>query len=362
MMNHRERFLRTIKFEEVDTLIIDNDFGLMPGLLERWHDEGLPESVKSDEDIKKYFDLPPNSKPLPLNVDFDPPFETGIIEETDEYVVSTDWVGRKAKMIKASSSISLPMEFPVTDFKSWEDYKRRLQFHPGRVDDNLEKLAKDNIDKGLLNYFATIGFYWRPRDLLGDEGLCIAYYEQPELVRDIVETCSDLIDKVLRAALERIPIDVIHMNEDMAYKNASMIGKRQFDEFVAPYYKRIDKIVKEYGVGAFVMDTDGCFRELSGWLNDCGVQMIGPNEAQANNDIIAYRKRFGKKLAFYGGIDKKVLASGRDAIEAELTSKIPFMKETGGGWIISPDHRVIKETPLSDFQYFIDRAKELAKF
>ena len=43
-------------------------------------------------------------------------------------------------------------------------------------------------------------------------------------------------------------------------------------------------------------------------------------------------------------------------------SKIPFMKETGGGWVISPDHRVIKETSLSDFQYFIDRAKELAKF
>lgn len=41
-MNERERMIRTVQFQEVDQLPIRFAYGLMPGVLEQWHQQGLP--------------------------------------------------------------------------------------------------------------------------------------------------------------------------------------------------------------------------------------------------------------------------------------------------------------------------------
>ena len=38
------------------------------------------------------------------------------------------------------------------------------------------------------------------------------------------------------------------------------------------------------------------------------------------------------------------------------------MKETGGGWCVALDHRVVHDTPLADFQYYVDRVREMIVF
>ena len=102
--------------------------------------------------------------------------------------------------------------------------------------------------------------------------------------------------------------------------------------------------------------------ELMGWLSESGANLIGPNEVQAGNDVVAIRRRFGKKVALDGGLDKRVLTQGRDAIDEMLERTIPFMKESGGGWHICADHRIVNGTPLRDFQYYVDRVREMARF
>ena len=361
-MNDRERLIRTVRFEEVDRLPMRHAYGLMPGVLEDWYEEGLPRSVKTRQDEYEYFGFSPRPKGLPLRVLFDPPFETGVLEETEEYRIEIDALGRKTQVLKKYSTLSRAMEFPVKDFATWEDYKRRLLFHPDRVGAELEATAQENLAAGLPNGYGSMGFYWFPRDLMGDEALCIAYYEQPDLVADICETWCSLIEQVLRTALERVQLDMIHFGEDMAYRNASMVSPAIFDRFIRPYYERIRAIVQQYEVPIFSVDTDGCLQELAHWFADCGVNFIGPNEVQAGNDIREYRQIFGPRMAFDGGLDKRVLLEGGEAIDAMLESTIPCMKETGGGWMICLDHRVLKGTRLADFQHYLNRARELALF
>ena len=361
-MNHRERVIRTVHFQEVDQLPIRHAYGLMPDVLEDWYAEGLPSSVETEQDIYEYFGFPARSQPLPLNVGFDPPFETQVIEENDEVRIAVDGMGRTTKVMKHYASIALPMAYPVKDASTWQDYKRRLTFSPERIGTDLEQIVEVNRATGHLNSFGSTGFYWFPRDLMGDEGLCMAYYEQPDLVRDILETWCSLIERVLGAALERVRIDCVHFGEDMAYRNASMVSPAIFDAFLKPYYDRIYRLIERYEVPVFSVDTDGCLRELIHWFSECGVNLIGPNEVQAGNDIVAYRREFGQRMAYDGGLDKRILTQGRDAIDAMLESTIPFMKETGGGWVVSLDHRVVRGTPLADFQYYVDRIRELGRF
>ncbi len=361
-MNYRQRVIQTITFQPVDELPFRHAYGLMPGVLEDWYQQGLPSSVKTEEDIYTFFGFPTRPKPLPLNVGFDPPFETRIIEDTAEYQIAVDFMGRRTKLLKEYASLPLPLGFPVRDLSTWQEYKRRLNFSPTRVADNFEKVVNENIAAGKINSFGTMGFYWLPRDLMGDENLCLAYYEQPDLVRDILETWCGLIEQVLGTALERVTIDCIHFGEDMAYRNGSMVGKSIFDEFIKPYYLRVYKLIERYKIPIFSVDTDGYTGELIEWFNDCGVNLIGPNEVRAGNDIMAYRRRFGHTIAYDGGLDKLVLPQGQDAINDMLNRIIPFVKETGGGWIVCLDHRVVKGTSLKNFEYYINRVRQMAVF
>jgi uroporphyrinogen-III decarboxylase len=207
-----------------------------------------------------------------------------------------------------------------------------------------------------------MGFYWFPRDLMGDEGLCLAYCQQPELVDDICDTWCALIEGILETALERVRLDGIHFGEDMAYHNGPMLGPDLFDRFIRPYYERIARLVRRYDVPIFSVDSDGRTDTLAAWFVSCGVNVIGPNEVRAGNDLVAQRERFGRALAFDGGLDKQVLPDGPDAIDAMLERVFPAMKASGGGWVAALDHRVVRGTSLAGFHHYVERARELARY
>lgn len=59
-----------------------------------------------------------------------------------------------------------------------------------------------------------------------------------------------------------------------------------------------------------------------------------------------------------GGIDKHVLRQGKEAIKRELEYKLqPLMQE--GGVVFGLDHRITNGTPLEDYRYYVDTAREI---
>ncbi len=359
MYTERERILRTLRFEPVDRLPFRFAYGLMPGVLEAWHEQGLPDDVRSRDDVHRYFGFPVKSPSLPLDLGFHPAFDARVLEEDDERRVEIDHMGRRTLVLKRFSTLPRALEYPVRDRATWADFRRRLAFFPERVGADLERVAEANRAAGHLNMFGTSGFFWFPRDLMGDENLCLAYYDDPDLVHDMLETWCGLIERVLEAALRRERLDAVHFGEDMAYRHASLIGPDTFEQFMKPYYLRIRRLVDRYEVPIFSVDTDGALDQLIEWFLPCGVNLIGPDEVQAGNDIVAFRRRFGRRMAFDGGLDKRVLRDGRVAIDAMLERTIPPMKASGGGWIVCLDHRVLDGTRLDDFRYFVDRTREM---
>jgi len=80
---------------------------------------------------------------------------------------------------------------------------------------------------------------------------------------------------------------------------------------------------------------------------------IGPWKA----DPYAFRKKYGKELRIFGGIDKLEIAKGPEAIDAEIARRLPLMKE--GGFIPLPDHLITPETSLEDYKYYLEQIRKL---
>jgi uroporphyrinogen decarboxylase len=93
------------------------------------------------------------------------------------------------------------------------------------------------------------------------------------------------------------------------------------------------------------------------WIEG-GVNVMFPVEIGAwQADPMAMRRRYGKALRIYGGINKIEIARGRAAIDAEIKRRLPLMR--AGGCVPLPDHLVIPETSLDDYRYYLDRIRAL---
>ena len=55
-------------------------------------------------------------------------FDKIVLEETSEYIIEKDELGRKTKICKGYSTQSLPMDFPVMDMESWLRVKKFYEF------------------------------------------------------------------------------------------------------------------------------------------------------------------------------------------------------------------------------------------
>jgi len=82
-----------------------------------------------------------------------------------------------------------------------------------------------------------------------------------------------------------------------------------------------------------------------------------PFEVAAGQDVRQVREQY-PRLRILGGIDKRALALGREAIDAELGAKLPPMFAQGG-YLPSVDHHIPPDVSLEAFGYYVERIREL---
>jgi len=109
---------------------------------------------------------------------------------------------------------------------------------------------------------------------------------------------------------------------------------------------------RSHGTRYFAVDSDGDPTALIPLLLDAGVDTIWPIERASNVSPQKWRKQFGRSLRLWGGVDKRLLSRGRDAVRQHLREFIPLIEE--GGFIPTVDHTVPPEVSWDDFRSYMD--------
>ncbi|MBT5711356.1 hypothetical protein HOI71_09970, partial [Candidatus Poribacteria bacterium] len=192
------------------------------------------------------------------------------------------------------------------------------------------------------------------------EHLALWYYDQPDLVHDMVNTIADFTLRVNRRALDEIPdIDHAVMWEDMAMKHGPLISPTLFKEFMLEPMKRVTRELNDYGIRLIMVDSDGNLDDLLPLWLEANVNLIYPIERAAGCDAVRYRAEHGKELRMFGGIDKHVLRDGRTRqdIEKEVLAVAPLVEEGGfSPWV---DHAVPPDVPFENFTYYMALVREI---
>ena len=312
-----------------------------------------------------------------------PLFEERIIEEKGNIRTWVDgWGATRQDAIRqptAGFNTRRWIDFAV---KGWDDWKRvrdRLDPHvaqrtrpltPDEVTPTMAPDAngwhapggicwRDNIDAcnnaDMPVRIVIVGIYWGIRDLVGFENLSVMFYDQPDLVQEMFDYWAWYLMELLDEPLSHIDVDIILLNEDMAFKTQSMMSPPLMEKFLLPNYRKLYTFFKDKGVGALIMDSDGHNNQILDLLYPEALDGIQPIEIAAGNDPEEILTEY-PGIYIDGGIDKRELILGFDEVRAEVAKRYDTARRLGG-YIPHVDHGVPPDIPLRNFLYFVELAR-----
>ena len=111
--------------------------------------------------------------------------------------------------------------------------------------------------------------------------------------------------------------------EDMSYNHGPMLSKALYDEFMAPYYRRIVPALRARGILPLI-DSDGDITVPAAWFDEVGLAGILPLERQSGVDVEALRQTH-PRMRFVGHFDKMTMNRGTDTMRAEVAMRMMFL-------------------------------------
>jgi len=354
---HNDWLRAALNFEPSEG-ICQFEWGYWWETLARWKQEGegMPPGEPWEAAGITWYDR------VPVHVRLFPAFKSVVLEETAETKIVRGGDGVTAEIPK-SGATRLPryLSHPVQCLRDFEAIKERLDPRDARrfPADWPEQVRQTHQRNHVLVMGGNeISFFGWARDLVGAENLLLAFYDQPELIHAInrhqLYFVKELYSRILR---DGVKFDFIFCWEDMSYKNGPLISPALVREFMLPYYRELVGFFREFEEQKFLLDSDGDVRQLIPLFTEVGINGILPFEVAAGMDIVRIAEEY-PHLIISGGIDKREIAKGRDAINRELERKLPPLFRRGG-YLPSLDHHVPPEVSYADFVFYIERVQEL---
>ena len=392
-MNSRERFKKICSFERPNDIFT---FGLFcwNETYDRWLEEGMP--VRNMENVKEVNSLflgqqgqneaiAPNGAIQGLGKNLNPPWAPPLVPLYDVELVKDE--GDYIQLIEADGALvrrrkgdfeSMPqyLRYPVTDKKSWDEYKKRLDpssqerfpedwdimsdegmMWPIKPEHVGKKWSERDFPLGMFAY-SLCGM---PRNYMGLENFSYAMFEDMDLILEMLDWQSylayELLKKVFDAGVE---LEWTWVWEDLCFNTGPLVNPKFVKEFMIPRYRKVIDLMHSNGVDAIILDCDGNLDELLPLWLDAGINATYPLECASGMDARHVRKKFGKDLIMFGNIDKRSLAKGKAEIDIEVAKAKELLAM--GGYFPGCDHHVPPDVPYENMKYFMNELYKLSDY
>ena len=336
------------------------DWGAWPETIERWRGEGYDPERDHPADIadpRRAF----SGWFFPT-----PRFEHQVVEESADHVVYINHEGILMRENKNNPMSSMPqfLKFPV------ENRQEFRQFWAARMRPDLSTRIGPDWQQQLKAWRAQPqpmliisdrwgGFFGPLRNMVGVEALCMLFHDDPAFVEEMMEANADFIMAIMSQILDVIEVDIFAFWEDMGYNHAPLISPDMVRKYMLPRYRKVGDMLRQRGVKYIGLDSDGQIDSLIPVWLDAGLNFLYPFEVQAGMDVLEVRRKYGRDLRILGGVDKRTLAQGPAAIDAELARVKPLID--AGGYIPHTDHSCPPDISYSNYCYYLERMNQVCQ-
>jgi uroporphyrinogen decarboxylase len=240
---------------------------------------------------------------------------------------------------------------------SWDDFER----YPWPIVTpeflaNYEYLAS-HLPEGMgLIVCHGGGIYEHLAAIFSYEGLCLALYDQPDLVAAVADKIGGLMSVVYRQLVELERVIAIFPGDDMGFRTATLLPPAALRQYTLPWHARYANLAHIHGLPYF-LHSCGNLREIMPDL----IKVVGIDAKHSYENAIMpvdqFQELYGSKIGVLGGVDIDIL--GR-ATPEQVRSETRRLVETCGArgrYAIGSGNSIPSYVPLENFLSMLDEAQ-----
>ena len=232
---------------------------------------------------------------------------------------------------------SFPVCGPIKTLDDFRKYTPPDPHAPGRYK-SLERIVqryKGKLAVGVhLNDVFSI-----PRYLTTFEDLMLAFFDEPDLVRGLVEMSVE-VNLEMAKEVARRGADFVFTGDDYASAEQPFISPAAFREFLYPGLKRVMAGFKAEGLPV-IKHSDGNILPLLDMILDCDIDCLDPIDPIAGLDIGEMKRKHGQRIALKGNVNcAQTLTFGSVQDVVEETKSVIRKAAAGGGLIVSSSNSI----------------------
>ncbi len=190
-------------------------------------------------------------------------------------------------------------------------------------------------------------------NILGLESMMLLLYDDPALVRQVVDRVGTIIYSAFEAFCSMDPVFAIWLGDDMGFRTATLIRPEHLREYILPWHRRYVELAHRTG-RPFMLHSCGHIEAIMPDL----VETVGIDAKHSFEDAIVpveqFKQRWGKRVAVLGGVDVDILA--RQPIERirQRTAEILEACAPGGGYACGSGNSIPNYVPPAAFLAMVE--------
>jgi uroporphyrinogen-III decarboxylase len=165
---------------------------------------------------------------------------------------------------------------------------------------------------------------------------------------------SRRIEQIYAGTVERacrLGITALYLMEDIAGTQGLLFSRPMIQEFCLDFVRSLVDVARSHGLPV-LWHTDGKPMDAFDLLIDLGVVAVNPLQPHLN-DLDEFRRRFGGRLALYGGLDNCFIVPNGTPAEVRAHVLGTFARAGADGGLILSTHDLPMGTPQENVETLV---------
>jgi uroporphyrinogen decarboxylase len=239
--------------------------------------------------------------------------------------------------------------------QTWEDFERYPWPNLAEADffsfEYLNAHLPDGM--GLMTCHAG-GIFEHLSQIMSLEGLCLALYDQPDLVAAVTEQVGERLVAFYRHLLDLDRLIAIFQGDDMGFRTGTLVSPGDLRRYVLPWQKRFAEMAHARGVPYFLHSCGNLETIYEDLISEVGIDGKHSFE-DAILPVEEFYARFGERIAVLGGIDVDILAAGTPEQVRERARTLIELCGSGR-YAIGSGNSIPSYIPVENYLAMVDEA------
>lgn len=259
---------------------------------------------------------------------------------------------------------NFPKSHPIKSPEDLKNYKWPNPNDPALLDPIDGILKKYQQDYFIIVDLSSTLIEAAYAHIVGTQTFFLQIYDQPEMIKGVLDGLTEYYTQIGLNAIRR-GADMIRVGDDVGAQQSMMMSPVQWRELAKPRFDYMFKQFRKENPDIYIkLHSCGDYSPIIPDEIELGVHLSGLMQPTGGNkDQVGLKSKYGKDIAFIGGLDVQRLLP-RGQVEEVRQAVLNVMKNlaVGGGYIFSPSHYILADVPIQNIYTLLEAQREFGVY